>query len=523
MPLPDLFPPFSPVRLAGILARPLPPAVLNPVLATAMAVIRKRYPDVFERLAVLGAPVFLIDPVELPFVFVLSVDPDAPQLRATHNSNNVVARATIQGPFMLLIELMEGRIDGDSLFFSRDLLIEGDTESVVALRNAVDGAGIDVLGSLISLLGPLAEPVQHAADMGARVIGARPSLPARVGRRRAPLPRCASGNDPTALELVCPAGTPAALRTAVDSGADAVYLGFRDATNARNFPGLNFSRGELAEGLRYAHDNGVRILVAINTFPKAGNAGPWHQAVDDAAALGVDAIILADIGLADYAARTYPDLRLHLSVQAAASNPEAIRFYVEAFGVKRVVLPRVLTLTEIAALNAEVPVETEIFVFGGLCVMAEGRCALSSYVTGQSPNVNGVCSPADCVSYEKRGDQLVSRLGDVTVNVFEADEAAGYPTLCKGRFSANNTESYLFEEPTSLDAATMLPELMAAGVSALKIEGRQRGRAYVGQVVSAFRRAIDAATRGEPVPPLGLETITEGQRKTAGAYNKTWR
>ena len=161
------------------------------------------------------------------------------------------------------------------------------------------------------------------------------------------------------LELVAPAGTPAALRAAVDAGADAVYLGFRDQTNARNFPGLNFGEAEFRDGLAYAHARGCKAFVAINTFPPAGRPGPWHQAVDRAAEAGADALILADIGLLDYAAQRHPDLRRHLSVQASASNPEAIRFYHEAFGIKRVVLPRVLTLDEIAALNRQVPVQTE--------------------------------------------------------------------------------------------------------------------------------------------------------------------
>jgi len=153
------------------------------------------------------------------------------------------------------------------------------------------------------------------------------------------------------LELVAPAGTPAALRAAVDAGADAVYLGFRDQTNARNLPGLNFDEAEFRDGLGYAQRHGCKAFVAINTFPPAGGPGPWRQAVDRAAAAGADALILADIGLLDYAARKYPELRRHLSVQASASNPEAIRFYHEAFGIQRVVLPRVLTLEEIAALN----------------------------------------------------------------------------------------------------------------------------------------------------------------------------
>ena len=325
------------------------------------------------------------------------------------------------------------------------------------------------------------------------------------------------------LELVCPAGTPAALRAAVEAGADCVYLGFRDETNARNFPGLNFSREELADAIVFAHQRNVQILLAINTYPEAGNASPWHHAVDDAAQMGVDAVILADIGLLDYAANKYPDLRRHLSVQASASNPDSINFYQQHFGVKRVVLPRVLTVAEIGRLNKQIDVETEVFVFGGLCVMAEGRCSLSSYATGVSPNKNGACSPASHVRYEETGDGLVSRLGEYTINEFSNDEPAGYPTLCKGRFVTNDKVSYLFEEPTSLSVSMMLPELIEAGVTALKIEGRQRSRAYVKSVVSSFRQAVDAVSRGKTPPPMDLSSLSEGGRQTTGVYEKTWR
>ncbi|MBI2240075.1 MAG: U32 family peptidase [Magnetospirillum gryphiswaldense] len=325
-------------------------------------------------------------------------------------------------------------------------------------------------------------------------------------------------------ELICPAGTPAALKSAVDAGADCVYVGFRDETNARNFPGLNFSRKELEEGIAYAHARGAKVLVAINTFPRAGHPGLWQGAVDDSARLGADAVILADIGLIDYAARTHPNLRLHLSVQAAASNPQAIGFYAERFGVRRVVLPRVLTVPEIAAINQAVaPVETEVFVFGGLCVMAEGRCALSSYATGQSPNMNGVCSPASHVRYVESGNGITSQLAGFTINQFGLNEPAGYPTLCKGRFNANGKTSYLFEEPTSLNTLAMLPDLIKAGVAAFKIEGRQRGRAYVAAVVQAFRQGVDAVMAGRPLPDINLDSITEGGRQTTGAYEKAWR
>ncbi len=326
------------------------------------------------------------------------------------------------------------------------------------------------------------------------------------------------------MELICPAGTPAALRQAVDAGADAVYCGYADETNARNFPGLNFSYAEMREGIAYAHARGAQVLVAINTFPRAGAAGLWQDAVDEAAASGADALILADLGLLDYATRIHPRQRLHVSVQAAAANPQAIRFYIEAFGVKRVVLPRVLTVAEIATIaRAIAPCETEVFVFGGLCVMAEGRCLLSSYATGQSPNMNGVCSPASDVSYRATEQGLVSRLGGFTINRFATGDAAGYPTLCKGRFVTPHGGGYIFEDPVSLDAAELLPALREAGVTALKIEGRQRGRAYVETVVRGFRQALDALEAGRPIASPGLVALTEGQATTQGAYRKGWR
>ncbi len=327
----------------------------------------------------------------------------------------------------------------------------------------------------------------------------------------------------TRLELVCPAGTPAALRVAVDAGADAVYCGFRDETNARNFPGLNFSRDELGQTITYAHARGCKVLVAINTFPRAGNVELWYTAVDDAIRLGADALILCDVGLLDYAATKHPRARLHLSVQAAAANPEAIRFYTEAFGVKRVVLPRVLTVSEIASINSAINCETEVFVFGGLCVMAEGRCSLSSYATGKSPNMNGVCSPPSHVSYHKEGDELIPRLGGFTINRIPRSEPAAYPTLCKGRFVAGKASGYIFEEPVSLNAGELLPGLAKAGVTALKIEGRQRGRAYIAAVVNAFRQAVDAMAEGHSVDLDRLLALAEGQSSTQGAYAKTWR
>jgi putative protease len=326
------------------------------------------------------------------------------------------------------------------------------------------------------------------------------------------------------LELVCPAGTPAALRVAVDAGAHTIYCGYADETNARNFPGLNFSREELGEGIAYAHRRRAKVLVAINTFPRAGGLPLWHKAVDDAARLGADAVILADLGLLEYAAEKHRGaLRLHLSVQAAAANAEAINFYASTFGVQRVVLPRVLTVPEIAAINSAIDVETEVFVFGGLCVMAEGRCSLSSYATGKSPNMNGACSPASHVEYKQVGGRLESRLGGFAIHSVDGQAAAPYPTICKGYFQAGDYRGHVFEDPSSLDAVELIPKLAEAGVTALKIEGRQRSRAYVEAVVRAFRKAVDDHAAGRPIDASALVALTEGQKTTSGAYRKTWR
>ncbi len=330
-----------------------------------------------------------------------------------------------------------------------------------------------------------------------------------------------------APELVCPAGTPASLRTAVDAGADAVYCGFQNATNARNFPGLNFTPEELGQSVDYAHRKKTKVLLALNTFPPAGQTGLWKQAVQDGLDCKVDAFIIADIGVADYIKNKHPKQRLHLSVQAGASSVEAIKFYCEEFGIKRVVLPRILTIPEIKALKQQISCEIETFVFGNHGLMAEGRCSLTNYVTGLSTNMDGVCSPPGAVKYEEDTDGNVrSRLGDFTIDCFSCQQSTGYPTICKGRYLAPHRKDayYAFEEPISLNLAELLPELIAAGVDAMKIEGRQRSRAYIGAVVRAWRKAVDNVMEGRRAELADLLAFTEGQKQTHGAFeSKKWR
>lgn len=157
-------PPFSPVLLLGLALKPLRPAVLQPVFDTMLRVVKKRHPDILERMEPFQDKVVCIDPVDLPFVLLLEPLTEQPRLTVRRAIDPDEAHAVIRGPLETLIALAEGKVDGDALFFSRQLVIEGDTEVVVALRNAIDGAGIDLVADLTSALGPFANPARRVAD-----------------------------------------------------------------------------------------------------------------------------------------------------------------------------------------------------------------------------------------------------------------------------------------------------------------------------------------------------------------------
>lgn len=331
------------------------------------------------------------------------------------------------------------------------------------------------------------------------------------------------------MELVCPAGSLPALRAAVDNGADAVYIGFRNATNARNFLGLNFTPAEAEKGLTYAHRAGAKVFAAINTYAQAGQIAQWRTSIDQAAAVGVDALIVADAGLLAYSAERYPALRLHLSVQGSATTPAAIQFLHKHFGIQRVILPRVLSLKQVRRVLQELrDVEVEVFGFGSLCVMVEGRCMLSSYLTGDSPNTRGVCSPAKAVRWMETPGGREVRLNHVLIDQYPAHQPAGYPVLCKGRFAVDERVGYALEEPTSLSVLDILPELFEAGVAGIKIEGRQRSPAYVAEVVSVMRSALDQCLQrpsgyvADSRLAARLDRLAEGRTHTLGALERAW-
>ncbi|MBI5887042.1 MAG: U32 family peptidase [Deltaproteobacteria bacterium] len=327
-------------------------------------------------------------------------------------------------------------------------------------------------------------------------------------------------------EVIAPAGNSASLKAAIDAGADAVYLGFNDDTNARNFEGLNFTPAELADSIGYVRAKNRKFYVAINTFPQAANFTKWYKAVDRAAELGADAIIIANLGILQYARSKYPDANLHLSTQASASNYESINFYRKHFGVKRVVLPRVLTVAEIKTLIEHTEAEIEVFALGGLCINIEGRCYLSSFVTGASTNTTGACSPSRFVRFTSEPDNGMSiRLNDVLLNRLSATESSPYPTCCKGRYlRPDGVAAYAFEDPESLNVLPIVPDLIEAGVSAFKIEGRQRTKTYVSAMTGVLREAVDsyyqnpAAYTVKPQWATKVLSTFEGTKETLGSY-----
>jgi len=331
------------------------------------------------------------------------------------------------------------------------------------------------------------------------------------------------------MKLVCPAGSLPALTEAVNNGADAVYIGFRDATNARAFPGLNFSDRDIDKGLAHARSRGCQVYVALNTYPTSDKLDQWYSAVDRAADLGVDTLIIAEMAVLDYAARKHPHIRRHLSVQGSATTAAALKFYHEQFGISRAVLPRVLAIQQVEALAEKSPIELEVFAFGSLCIMVEGRCQLSSYVTGKSPNLAGVCSPAEYVAWDETPEGKTARLNGVLIDRFAANEPAGYPVVCKGRYQVGDDTFHALEEPTSLNTLELLPRLREIGISAVKIEGRQRSPAYVGTVTRIWREAIDRVERDpeafttEAEWQRELTRLSEGSQVTLGPYQRAWQ
>ena len=325
------------------------------------------------------------------------------------------------------------------------------------------------------------------------------------------------------VEICAPAGNLPALIEAVDNGADAVYIGFSGDTNLRNFPALNFTEEEASEGIRYAHRKGRKVYVTVNSYPQEKELPLAHEVVEKAYAFGADAVIVSDMGILSFIKEKFPGKRVHLSVQASASNPQAIEFYHKHFDIKRVVLPRVLTIEEIKVLRTMVDVEIEVFVLGLLCINSEGQCFLSSYITGESINTYGACSHPKFLDFTQEEDGTVDVFSSgVLLNKYMPQEEMAYPTPCKGKYINRETgqAGYAIQDPESLNALEILPELISAGVDAIKIEGRQRSKAYVAKVVHLFRTMLDDFYKGRFNPEKGkdIQDLFEGLAPSTGCY-----
>lgn len=284
-----------------------------------------------------------------------------------------------------------------------------------------------------------------------------------------------------APELLAPAGGPEALLAAVNNGADAVYAGL-GTFNARR-GAENFTTASLAEGCRLAHLHGVRVYLTANVLVHDDEFDEALGVVSDAWHAGVDAVIVQDLGFAYAVREAIPGVRLHASTQLDAHNSDSIA-ELAAMGAARVTLARETSLPEIASFLAANPeVEIESFVHGSLCYCYSGQCLFSSVIGGRSAN-RGMCAQPCRLPYE-----LVDERGHV----------------------ASRGGRYLLS-PKDLAAITVLPDLMAAGVAALKIEGRMKSPEYVALVTATYRSAIDRAAadpEGFEVTPAEWATLEE--------------
>lgn len=280
------------------------------------------------------------------------------------------------------------------------------------------------------------------------------------------------------MELLCPAGSLAGLKTAVDFGADAVYIAgsqFGMRTSAA------MSDEDIAEGIKYAHERGVKVHVTCNTIPHNNEIKQLPPFLELLESLGVDAIIASDLGTMRLVQKYAPSAQLHVSVQSGTVNAETATAFYE-MGASRVVLARELTLEEIAEIRAETPKELELeaFAHGAMCVSFSARCLLSDYMTGRDAN-RGACAQSCRWHYSLMEEKRPGQYFDIT-------EADG------GTYILNANDMRM---------AAHLEKMAAAGIDSIKIEGRAKSEYYIAVTANAYRGALDslAAANGSWTVP----------------------
>lgn len=298
------------------------------------------------------------------------------------------------------------------------------------------------------------------------------------------------------MELLAPAGNMEKLKTAIYFGADAVYLSGKKF-GLRAFAG-NFDEKELKEASNFVHKNNKKIYVTVNIVAHNSDFEGLDKYLKYLQDIEIDGVIVSDFGIMEFVKKYTPKLDIHVSTQANVTNKYIAKMLVD-FGVKRIVLARELSLTEIREIRDYIPkeVELESFVHGAMCISYSGRCLLSNYLTGRDSN-RGACVQACRWEYticEK------SRGGD------------GY------EIQEDNRGTYILNSK-DLNMIMNLEELFDAGVTSFKIEGRMKSPYYVANIVNAYRRAIDAIKSGKKVSKkLEDETVKSSHRKyTTGFY-----
>lgn len=315
-------------------------------------------------------------------------------------------------------------------------------------------------------------------------------------------------------ELLAPAGDFERLRMAVAYGANAVYLAGGDF-GMRAFAG-NFTGEELAQAVQLCHSNGVQVHVTCNTLPRNDEVERLPTFLEQLDDVGVDAVIVADLGVFRLAQKYAPRAKLHMSTQAGVANYQSARMWHE-LGASRVILARELSLDEVRELRAKTPKELEVetFVHGAMCVSYSGRCVLSNYMTGRDAQ-RGACAQPCRYKYALMEEK---RPGEY----FPVEEDG------KGAYIFSSRDMCLIDH---------IPELIEAGIDSLKIEGRAKSAYYAACVTNAYRHAIDAATAQQPLSPLWRDEVEKvshrhystgffygqpGQYTDDGRYIRQWQ
>lgn len=278
------------------------------------------------------------------------------------------------------------------------------------------------------------------------------------------------------LELLAPAGSQECLEAAIAYGADAVYLGGKQF--GLRMGANNFSLEEMEKAVLFSHSWGVKVYVTVNIFAHNQDIRSLPRYFKFLEYIGIDAIIVSDLGVFSLSKREAPDLPIHISTQANITNKEAASFWYR-HGAERLVLARELSLWEIREISGAVPVELETFVHGAMCMSYSGRCLLSNYMTGRDAN-RGDCSQPCRWRYALQEQTRPNQYFPI-----DEDERGSYILSSK-----------------DLCLLDYLPELIRAGVQSFKLEGRAKGVHYVSTVVKVFRKALDSYLNN----PLEYET-----------------